>query len=198
MGSDRNRWLIVAGVTVILAVLAGTLTMLRQPVYTATAEGLVSISHPQTRPPWALTDGSQYITDRMTSYAQLGVTTPVVLPVYERLHLHETLVGHVASNWVTDKALLRVSVTYGDPALAAHIADGILQQLGSTIEQIENGDVVVTQVSPASVPSAPSNHNVLMNVLVAAAAGLVLGMFAAVGLQAISDRAGRRGLSPRG
>jgi capsular polysaccharide biosynthesis protein/predicted nucleic acid-binding protein len=187
-----TRWLIVAGVAVFMAMLAGAMTMVRQPMYTATAEGLVSISHPETRPPWALTNGSQYIVDRMTSYAQLGGTTPVILPVYGRLHLHETLVGRVASEWATDKALLRISVTYSDPAFAARIADGILQQLGSTIERIENGNIVVTQVTPATVPSAPSNHNLMVNVPVAGAAGLILGVFAAVGLEAMSDRAGRR------
>src|SRR5271167_2571843 len=100
----RRRWLMVAGVTVAMAAVVGALTLLRQPTYTATAEGLVSISHPQTRPPWALTDGSQYITDRMTSYAQIGGTTLVILPVYARLHLRETLSGRVASTWVPDKA----------------------------------------------------------------------------------------------
>ena len=188
----RTRWLIVAGMTIVMAGLAATLTMLRQPMYTATAEGLVSISHPETRPPWALTNGSQYIADRMTSYAQLGGTTPVILPVYGRLHLRESLIGRVASQWVTDKALLRISVTYSDPALAARIADGILQQLGSTIERIENGNIVVSQVTPATAPSAPSNRNVMVNVPITAAAGLILGVFGAAGLQALSDRAGRR------
>jgi capsular polysaccharide biosynthesis protein/predicted nucleic acid-binding protein len=188
----RLRWLIVVGVTLAAAALAGATTMLRQPMYTATSEGLVSISHPEARPPYALTDGSQYITERMTSYAQLGGTTPVILPVYSRLHLHETLVGRVASQWVTDKALLRVSVTYNDPALAARIADGVLQQLGSTIERIENGDIVVTQVTAAPVPTGPSNQDVVMNVAVAIVGGLGLGSFAAVGLQAISDRRRRR------
>lgn len=184
----KARWLIVAAVTIFLASLAGLVTMLRPSMYTATAEGLVSISHPQTRPPWALTNGSQYITDRMTSYAQLGGTTPVILPVYDRLHLQETLVGRVASSWATDKALLRISVTYNDPTLAAHIADGILQQLGATIERLENGNILVTEVSPAAVPSAPSNHNVVLNAAIGAAGGLVLGLFGAVGLQAMSDR----------
>lgn len=188
----RTRWLVVAAVTVVVASLAGVVTMLRTPMYTATAEGLISISHPQTRPPWALTNGSQYITDRMTSYAQLGGTTPVILPVYARLHLQETLIGRVSSSWATDKALLRISVTYSDPTLAARIADGILQQLGSTIERIENGNIVVTEVSPAAVPSAPSNHNVILNGAIGTAGGLVLGLFGAVGLQAMSDRARQR------
>lgn len=190
----RKRWLIVAGATVTLAALAGVVTLLRPPMYTATAEGLVSISHPQTRPPWALTNGSQYITDRMPSYAHVGGTSSVILPVYARLHLRESLNGRVSSQWVADKALLRITVTDRDPALAAHIADDILQQLGGSIEQIENGNILVTEVTPAPVPSTPSNHNVLLNSGVGAATGLLLGLFGAVGLQAMSDRARRRRL----
>lgn len=187
-----SRWLIVAGVTVAVAALAGILTMLRPPMYSATAEGLVSISHPQTRPPWALGGGAQYIADRMTTYAQLGTTTPVLLPVYARLNLGETAGIRVTSQAVPEQALLRVVVTHGDPTSAAHIADGIIQELEATIGRIENGNIVITEVTPATTPSAPSNRNVTVNVAVAAAAGLLLGAFGAVGLQVMSDRrAGR-------
>jgi capsular polysaccharide biosynthesis protein/predicted nucleic acid-binding protein len=190
----RKRWLIVACATVTLATIASILTLLRPPTYTTTAEGLVSISHPQNRPPWELANGSQYITDRMPSYAHVGGTDSVILPVYARLHLGETLRGHVVSQWVADKALLRITVTDSDPKLAARIADDILQQLGSSIEQIENGNVLVTEITPAPVPAAPSNHNVLLNSAVGAAAGLLIGLFGAVGLQMMSDRSRRRRL----
>ena len=98
----------------------------------------------------------------------------------------------VVSQQVTDRALLQVTVTDGDPALAAHIADAVLEQLGEAVERIENGNVVVADVTPATMPSAPSNRNVTVNVAVAGMAGLMLGAFGAVGLQAMSDRAGRR------
>ncbi len=187
----RSRWLIVAGVTVVAAVFAGTLTMLGDPMYTATAEGLVSVSQKQSRPPYALSNGSQYLIDRMPSYAQLGHTSPVILPVVEQLDLREPL-SDLSTQSMANKTLLRVSVTYGDPTLAAHIADAVMQQLALTIERIENGNVVLAEVTPASVPSAPSNRNVIVNGGVAAAAGLILGVFGAVGLHRMSERAGRR------
>ena len=188
-----GRWLIVAGVTVAVAALAGIVTMQRSPMYSATAEGLVSISHPQTRPPWALGGGAQYIADRMTTYAQLGTTTPVLLAVYARLNLRDPQNVLVTSQSVPEKALLHVDVTYGDPASAAHIADGIIQEVAANVGRIENGNIVITEVTPATTPSVPSNHNVVVNTGVAAIVGLVLGAFGAIGLQLLSDRrAGRR------
>ena len=187
----KNRWPVVAGVSVVMALLAVILTMATPPMYTATAEGLVSVGQTQNRPPYALTNGSQYILDRMTSYAQLGVTSPVVLPVVAKLQLREPL-REVAAQSVANKALLRVSVTYSDPTSAARIADAIMQQLGETIARIENGNVILTEVTPAPVPSSPSNRNVLVSGGVAAVAGLIIGAFAALVLQFISERAARR------
>lgn len=188
-----GRWLIVAAVPMVLAALAGILTMVRPPLYTASAEGLVSVSNAQARTPWALGNGAQYISGRMTSYAHLGTTTPVVLPVYTRLDLRDTPSVQLIAVPVPEQAVLRISATYSDPAEAAHIADGVLQELGATIARLENGNVVVTEVTPASIPANPSNLNVSVNVAVALAAGLLLGGGGAVGLQAIADRrAGRR------
>jgi succinoglycan biosynthesis transport protein ExoP len=188
-----RRWLIVAGVTVAAAALAGILTIMSPLVYTASAEGVVSVSSPQSRPSWALGNGAQYIADRMTSYAQLGTTTPVLLPVYTRLDVRDTSAVHIASEPVPNQAVLRISVTDSDPTQAAHIADAALEELGATITRIENGNVVVTEVTPASIPSAPSNRNITLNAAVAAVAGFVVGVFGAVGLQVLADRrVGRR------
>ncbi|BBY63360.1 YveK family protein [Mycolicibacterium helvum] len=183
-----SRWLIVAGLAVAAATVVGILTMLRPPVYVATAEGVVSVSSPQTRPSWALGNGAQYIAERMTSYAQLGTTTPVLLPVYTRLGVRDTASVGIASEPVPNQAILRISVTSSDPSQAAHVADAVLQELGSNITRIENGNVVVTPVTPATTPSVPANRRVALNAAVAASGGLLVGAFGAVGLQVLSDR----------
>ncbi len=183
-----SRWLIVVGAAVAAAVIVGILTMLRPPVYTASAEGVVSVSSPQSRPSWALGNGAQYIAERMTSYAQLGTTTPVLLPVYTRLSVRDPAGVRITSEPVPNQAVLRISVTDSDPSQAARIADATLQELGANITRIENGNVVVTEVTPAAIPSDPANRKVTLNAAVAAAAGLLAGAFAAVGLQLLSDR----------
>lgn len=187
-----KRWLIVVIVTVVLAAAAGVLTAMSRPMYSATAEGVVSVGAPQTRPPYALANGSRYILDRMTSYAQLGVTSPVLDPVAKELGVNEPLTERVSCQSVANQALLRVTAEDKDPAAAARIADATLRQLGDVVGRIEHDNVVVSQVTPAAVPSAPSNQKVLRNTAVGAAAGLLVGLCVALGLGWASDRAERR------
>jgi capsular polysaccharide biosynthesis protein len=196
----RHRWLAVALITAAMAAVAGVLALFNPPTYTATAEGLLSVTSPETRPPYALANGSQYILDRMTSYAQLGKTTPVLAPVVDDLRLQETpltLSGRVTSKSLADRAVLDVSVQYNDPVVAAHIADATLVQVGKAISRIENGNVKVTAVGPAAVPREPSKLTLLINVVVGALAGLVIGVFVAAGLEYVQQRGGWRPTVPQ-
>lgn len=189
----RRGWLMVALITAAMTGVAGILALFSPPAYKATAEGLLSVTSPETRPPYSLANGSQYILDRMTSYAQLGRTTPVLTPVVNNLHLQETpvtLSGRVTSQSLADKAVLKVSVEYNDPVVAAHIADATLAQVGQTISRIENGNIKVTAVGPAAVPGKSSKLYLTMYSAVGAVAGLVIGLFVAVGLEVISRRGG--------
>ena len=196
----RQRWVAVALITAVMAGMAGILGLLSPPTYTAKAEGLLTVTSPDTRPPYALTNGSQYILDRMTSYAQLGKTTPVLTPVVNNLRLQETpmtLSGRVTTRSLAEKAVLEVSAEYNDPVVAAHIADATLAQLGQSISRIENGNIKVTAVGPAPVPRGSSNLSALIYVVVGIVAGLVFGIVVAVGLDVIDRRGGWRPTRPQ-
>lgn len=196
----RKRWLAVTLITSAMALVAGLFGLLSPPTYTATAEGLLTVTSPESRPPYTLANGSQYILDRMASYAQLGKTTPVLTPVVNDLHLHETpltLSGRVTSKSLADRAVLEVSAEYSDPATAARIADATLTQMGQAISRIENGNIKVTAVGPASVPQTQSNLAVLVYVTVGLVAGLVIGIVIAVGLEVIRQRGGWRSIRPQ-
>lgn len=182
----RRWWLVIILVAVIAGTAAGVFTAGQPPMYSATAQGIVSISDPQNRPPYALASGAQYILDRMTSYAWLGVTTPVLTSVVENLRLKETplsLSGRVTSHSIVGKAVLEVTVTYNDPKVAAAIADGVISGISRSISTLENGNVQMVPIGPAVVPSKPSNQKVVVNSAVASAGGLVLGCLISVGLQ---------------
>jgi capsular polysaccharide biosynthesis protein len=196
----RHRWFVIALITAAMAAVAGVFALFNPPMYTATAEGLFSVASPETRPPYALANGSQYILDRMTSYAQLGRTTPVLAPVVNDLHLQETpltLSGRVTSKSLADKVILEVSVKYNDPVIAAHIADATLTQIGRTVSRIENGNIKVTAVGPATVPRESSRLTLIVYAVVGAVAGLVLGLLVAVGLEVIRQRGEWRASLPR-
>jgi capsular polysaccharide biosynthesis protein len=182
----RHRWVMIALVAAATTAMGVIFALSTPPTYTATAEGLLSITSPENRPPYALANGSQYILDRMTGYAQLGKTTPVLAPVVDDLRLQETpltLSGRVTAKSLADKAVLQVSAEYSDPVVAAHIADAALAQIGHSVSRIENGNIRVTAVGPAAVPGDTSQLNGIIFGFVGAVAGLVLGLFIAVGLE---------------
>lgn len=190
----------IALVTTAMAVAGAMFALLTPPAYTATTEGLFAVTKPDTRPPYALANGSQYILDRMTGYAQLARTTPVLAPVVDNLHLQETpltLSGRVTSKSLADKAVLEVNVEYDDPAVAAHIADATLAQLGEAVSRIENGNIKVTAVGPAVVPQASSQFTLIVFALVGAVAGFVVAVLLAVGLEFVRQRGGWRAAQPR-
>lgn len=191
----KQRWIAVALITAVMAAIAGLFGVLSPPTYTATAAGLLTVTSPESRAPFTLANGSQYILDRMTSYAQLGKTTPVLTPVVNDLHLQETpltLSGRVTSKSLADRAILEVSAEYSDPAVAARIADATLAQMGQAISRIENGNIKVTAVGPAAAPQESSNLGVLIYVVVGAVAGLVIGLVVAASLELMRLRGGTR------
>ena len=187
----RAWWLVIVLAAVIAGSAAGVFTARQPLMYSATAQGIVSISDPQNRPPYSLSAGAQYILDRMTSYAWLGVTTPVLTPVVENLRLKETplsLSGRVTSHSIVGKAVLEVTVTYNDPKVAAAIADGVVAGISRSISALENGNVQLVPTGAAVVPSKPSNHKVMVNSAMASAGGVILGSLIAVALHVLGAR----------
>lgn len=183
--AGRRFWLLIAVLTLGSALIAGALTAIRTPHYTAMARGIVSVSAPQERPPYALASGAEYILERMTSYAELGVMTPTLAPVIDELNLDETplsLSGHIDSHSVVGKAVVEVAVTYSDSEVAAAIADRVLTHMAHTIGALEKGNIQLAPMGPAPTPTEPSNSKIAINAAVAAAGGFLLGWLVAVNL----------------
>lgn len=182
MEALRRSWIAIVVSVMVFAAVATALTAANPPRYTATADRLVSVNVPSGKPQYVLAEGSQYILDRMTSYAQLGVTTNVLTPVVRELNLPVsplTLSSSVSSQSVVNTAVLEISAEWDDPLTAARIADSVAQQVGNVIEGVEDGKVKISG-GPALVPGSPSNHHFLRNIGVGAAGGLGLGLAAAL------------------
>jgi capsular polysaccharide biosynthesis protein len=187
----RRRWLSMLLIGVIAAVATGWIVRQKPGVYEATAQGIAVVSDPAQRPPYAFSTGSLYIVNRMTSYAQLGVTTPVLEPVVRDLHLPETatsLTSHIYSWSPVGKSVINVTVYYNDPKLAAAIADETLVQLGGAVSSVEGGNVEIQPAGPAIVPTSISKSNGLREAVIAGIAGVILAGLLAVGLEYLSDR----------
>lgn len=187
----RRRWLSILLIGVIAAVATGLIVRQKPGIYEATAQGIAAVSNPAQRPPYAFSSGSLYILNRMTSYAQLGVTTPVLEPVVRDLHLQETassLSGRIYSWSPVGKSVINVTVFYKDPKLAAAIADATLAQIGNAVSDLEGGNVEIRPAGPAIVPTVISKSNGLREAAIAGVAGLILAGLLAVGLEYLSDR----------
>lgn len=187
----RRRWLSILLIGVIAAVTTGLIVRHKPGVYEATAQGIAVVSNPAQRPPYAFSTGSLYILNRMTSYAQLGVTTPVLEPVVRDLHLRDSaasLSSRIYSWSPVGKSVINVTVFYDNPKTAAAIADDTLAQLSGAVSAVEDGNVEIRPAGPAIVPTSISKSNGLREAAVAGIAGAVLAGLLAVGLEYLSDR----------
>lgn len=176
----RRRWVSVVTLTVLGALAAWGFTALQQPTYTATATVLVSPSSGQTT--GDLTNGAVFLDRVVQTYAQI-VYTPIVLgPVADDL---DVTVGELRSAVQTTissgTTLVGITVTWDTPEEAATIANAVADQFSVAVDDIAprysgNSAVVVTTVTPAVPPSSPSSPNLLLNVVVGAVAGLLIGL----------------------
>jgi capsular polysaccharide biosynthesis protein len=195
VGAIRRHWLVVAIAAVGLGAMAGVLTYLTTPEYSATARGVVSVTWPDSRPTAALTSGSLYIQARLTSYARLATTSTVLDSVTAELRPAGTgrsLRDEVSARNEVDTAFLDVTVQDQNPAVAARAADAVLAKLRTTIGELESGAVQLAATGPAAVPTVPSNRHITKNVGLAAVGGAVLGMVLAVLIQLVAERRAAR------
>ena len=133
--------------------------------------------------------GSQFIVQRMLSYAALSSSPDVLNPVIAKLRLDgglRDLRENVDVSSPADSVLLKVSVQDTDPQRAAAVADEVSRQLGLLIEKLETPRgraaswVKVTLTQPAEVPVAASSPRVALNLLLGLVCGAAVGLLAAL------------------
>ena len=140
--------------------------------------------------------GSSYIMSQIKSYPALTTTQSVLQPVIEDLGLHTSvgqLKGQVSVTNPTNTAFVNITVTDGDPARAADIANSVAKSLSSVVENTlyasgSRSTVKLSIVQPATAPSTPSSPKWKLNILVGVVGGLILGVFAALLKDVLSKR----------
>lgn len=164
----------------------GYLSVSATPQYRAQAAVFVSIAAGER--PSDLNQGASFTQAQMLSYARLA-SLPVVLDgVIADLGLDESarsLAGRVSASTSQDVTILDVSATSSDPEEAARLANAVIAELATVIEDLspDTGTgasaVRATIVDEAEAPSAPFAPSTRRNVMAAALAGAVLGVLAA-------------------
>ena len=173
----RTRWLIVLGVTLVVAGVAAAYTYTQTPVYTAQATFYLAAeadSGKNTNPIIVTID------DLNTYVAVLG--SPAVMePLRESLDLPPGTPIDVSAA-VTETNLLQVTAHSANPRLAADIANAVGPQLAGVAPEFNvllrssGQEIESREVTPASVPGTPTSPVPSRNITLGVLAGLVLGI----------------------
>lgn len=191
----RSRWLSIAALAVIGGLLGLGLSLLTTPTYSAKITFYVTSSGGDSAA--AAYQGSLASQQRVQSYAALVESTDIAQQVVDAISVDASAGEVVSETTATADAktvLLNVSVTDPSPERALRIAEGFGQVLPRTIEKLETPEgggpplAKLTVVTPPSLPGSPVSPETEQNI----AMGLVLGLFAGVGLALLVNALDRR------
>src|SRR5438105_2293186 len=177
---------------IIAALAAGAVSFLLPPVYEAKVALLVRPAQPlaSSDPTVAALTSDQI----SRTYAALMTERPLLQSVSGELGLNirpEDLAKEITVTPEPNTTILDVSVKDTNPALARDLANRLVADLIAQIKQIEqqeaqvpnsrSGDNLIV-VSPAVLPDRPVSPNKTLNVAIAFAAGLLVALGLAFGL----------------
>jgi succinoglycan biosynthesis transport protein ExoP len=182
--------LLILGAIVVCTAAAAALAWTRDPMYTARTELFVSTTQQLADPSASETyQGSLFTQQRMTSYAEVVASPPVVRAVIRQLGLSESvgeIQAQIDASVDEGTVLIDVAVTNGSPELAARIANAIGDEFPRFISTLEsagpgqNPPVKVSVTSPAPRPTSPVSPQKALYLLLGALLGAVIGITAAV------------------
>jgi polysaccharide biosynthesis transport protein len=191
----RRRWASIVVVT-LLAVLGGLAYALTAPVtYKASASDFFSLRTGNSADD--LVQGSTYTQNQVESFARLATTPQVLQPVVDRLGLPggpAALAAQVDASVPVGTVIVEVTVTDSSPQRSAVLANAVISSLSGVVEDIAPRDdagrttVVATTVASAEVPTRPASPNLLLDLAIAAAAGLTAGLALAWIREALDTR----------
>ncbi len=179
----RRRWLSILAIALATVAATAAVTFSLTPQYTATTRLFFGVQGADSGSD--LAQGSNFAEKQLISYAQVA-TSPLVLDrVIADLGLTTTasaLSDRVVATAPTDTVILEVSAQDPNGEQAARIANAIGQRLAAVASDLspERQDgtqsVRATILAPAQVPLSPSSPQVLRNLAVGLALGLLLGI----------------------
>jgi succinoglycan biosynthesis transport protein ExoP len=184
----RQQWFVVLLLAALSVGGAVAYTVRQTPVYSATTQLFVVVSGSESNVS-ELSQGSDFIQQRVKSYTDIATSPQVLEPVIARLHLHTTaagLAGRVTVESPLDTVLLNLSVTDSDPAQAAQIANAVARQFPDFIAEIETpagqvkSPVRLSVTKLATIPQAPVSPRAPLNIALGLLVGLGIGIGAAV------------------
>jgi capsular exopolysaccharide synthesis family protein len=188
-----KRWLQVALITLAVTSVAAAVTLASTPQYTASTRLFFSVQGGNSISD--LNQGSTYTESQLASFAQVASTPRVLDAVIQQLSLDLTAQQLAAKLEVIphpNTVILDISVTVGNPEVAAQIANAVAGQLSETVEELAptqsdgSAAVVASILTSASPPSQASSPNATVNLILGFLIGISLGVTSAL-LRAFTD-----------
>lgn len=194
-GVLRKHWITI--VVTFIAVIGGVAlwTAMSPVTYSSTAQLFATYNDGSgTTNSSEQNSGSSYIMGQIKSYPTLTTTQSVLQPVITDLDLNMSvaqLKEHISVTNPTNTAFVNISVTDGDSARAASIANSVAKSLSSVVENGlyssgTHSSVKLSIVQTATAPSSPSSPKWKFNILMGIIGGLILGMLFALLKDALS------------
>ncbi|PPF85566.1 hypothetical protein C5B96_05715 [Subtercola sp. Z020] len=191
----RKRWIVIAILGVIGGGVAYTYAESLPDSFTATSEIFVSSTQGQTTS--EVLQGSTYTQNLVQSYSQLATTPAVLTPVIAELGLDLTpsqLAKTITATTPLNTVLIQITVTNGDPQLAASIANSVGTSLSTTAiglspkNATDVASISMSIVTPAQAPVNPIAPNRRLIEISGVAVGLAAGVLYAIGRAVFDTR----------
>ena len=185
----RKNWILIVVTTLVITALSAAWSLTRTPEYQAQTRLYVSVRTGEASI-GDLQQGTSYARQAVTSYVDIVSTSIVMDKVSEEIGDVLTpaqLSSRVSASSPSNTVLIDISVTDGDPSLAAEIANTTAAVFSDVVtNQLEKPSegsparVQIDVVQPEKVPSRPVSPNVTRNLALGFLLGLMLGLAAAV------------------
>ncbi|USX45214.1 polysaccharide biosynthesis tyrosine autokinase [Dietzia kunjamensis] len=195
----RARWIIIVAATLVGGLLALGVSLLIPPSYQAKVQFYVTVAGGDSAA--AAYQGSLGAQQRVQSYAALVTSTDITQQVVDTAgaDLAPSQVARQTTATADAKTvLLNVAVTDSDPQRTLQLAEGFGEVLPEAINRLETPDgggpalAKLTVVNPPELPTSAIAPKTEQNVAI----GLVLGLFAGIGIALLINAFDRRVKSP--
>lgn len=190
----RRHWFLT--LFVLLGVLAGTaIALTSTPLYRAEAQMFVSVDGGATASD--LSQGGSFSESRVSSYAKLSTSPSVLAAAARKAQVADTvpeLQGSVRTTTSADTVILSIAATQPDPERAAALANAVAEQTVKLVGDIEKTDalgeslVKLSIYQRAEAPTVPTSPRVIVDIVVGALLGLLLGIGTALLREAMDTK----------
>jgi capsular exopolysaccharide synthesis family protein len=176
---------LILGTTFVVMALAAGATYLLSPVYESTARVYVSSANANPADPAESYAGGLLSQQRVAAYVEIVESDLLAGQVRDRAGVGDTLQSlgsSVTASVVGETPVLEIRFKDGDADRAQLLAQTFAETLVETVKVIDDANgssgapVKATIIDPASVPGDPVFPKPLLNLILAAMAGLVLGV----------------------